>query len=106
MQVLRAPRAGGIAPAVPLRANIPAVPLPRNAPAGPLRGKGGAQARGGLNALCGRPDRGRRPELGSQAAREFRRGGYRRLHLDPPIRRELAVREGCELTVGHPCHAG
>ena len=54
MQVLRAPGAGGIASAVA------------------LRGKGGTQARGGLNALCSRPHRKRRPELDSEAARELR----------------------------------
>jgi hypothetical protein len=63
MQVLRAARAGGIAWAVPVRANSPVVPL---------RGKGGAQARGGLNARCGRLNRERRPELDSEAARELR----------------------------------
>ena len=88
MQVLRAGRAGGIASAIP------------------LRGKGGTQARGGLNALDGCLNRRRRPELSSQAACEFRRGGYRRPDLGPPIRGELAVCEGSELTVGHPCHAG
>jgi adenylate cyclase len=71
-----------------------------------LLGEGGTQARGGLDARCGRPDRGRRLHLDGEAAGQLRRGGHCCLDLRPPPRRKRIVGQCRKLAVCDPCHAG